>query len=196
MIQLIPPFRRANSDDAQSMAELVNIAGDGLPLYLWATFARPGQSAWDVGRERARLGQGGFAYKNTVVREEDGKVAACMIGYPNSESPPPPSDQALPSPLAPLVDLSKLVSETWYLNVLATFPDHRGQGYATELLQFAESMARDSGHSQMSLIMSDANAAARRMYEKNGFTEYACRPIVKEKWEHAGQNWILMVRDL
>ncbi|MBK8268990.1 MAG: GNAT family N-acetyltransferase [Planctomycetes bacterium] len=178
------------------MAELVNIAGDGLPLYLWATFARPEQSAWDVGRERARLGLGGFAYKNTVVREVVGKVAACLIGYPNSDSPPPPSGLALPGPLVPLMELSNFVTSTWYLNVLATFPDHRGKGYATELLQFAESMARDSGHSQMSLIMSDANAGARRMYEKNGFAEYACRPIVKDKWEHAGQNWILMVRDL
>mgnify|MGYP001360615680 CR=1 FL=1 len=192
---LVPPFRPANADDANEMAELVNISGDGLPLYIWASFAKAGQTAWDVGRERARLGLGGFAYPHTVVRDVDGKAAACLIGYPPGDEAKPIGDDT-PAPLAPLIELGNLVPDAWYLNVLATFPEHRGKGYAAELLRIAESRARDCGCRRMALIMSDANDAARRLYERQGFRVHATRPIVKNGWKHDGRNWVLMVREL
>lgn len=196
------PLRPANQDDATAMAELVNIAGDGLPLYIWGKLAKPGQTAWDVGLERARLGLGGFAFHHTVVREADGEVAACLIGYPpadpskpTSDSPKPPGDE-LPAPLAPLIELGELSANTWYLNVLATFPRYRGRGFGGELLKVAIERARASGVARMSLTMSDANMPARRLYESHGFHELARRAIVKEAWEHSGEHWILMVKDL
>ncbi|MCG8406323.1 MAG: GNAT family N-acetyltransferase [Phycisphaerales bacterium] len=195
MTKLTQPFRRATSEDASEMAELVNIAGDGLSLYLWAKSAPPGQSAWDVGRERARLGLGGFAFHYTVVREEQGKVAACLTGCPLSDAPPPP-DGEIPPPVVPLLNLQSLVPTSWYINVLATFPQHRGKGFGTELLRIAEAQARDAGNTSMSLIRTDVNTGAQRLYEKNGYAEHATRPIVKEDWEHEGQNWVLMVKSL
>jgi len=175
------------------MAELVNIAGDGLPLYLWGKLARPGQSAWDVGRERARLGLGGFAYHNTVVREENGKVAACLIGYPLADGPQSLGADAL-APLAPLNQLQAIVPSSWYVNTLATYAEHRGKGFANELLRVAEMLASDSHIDNMSLIASDANAGARRLYEKNGYVEHATRPMVKEDWQHTGRNWVLVIK--
>lgn len=195
MTKLTAPFRRATSEDAVDMAELVNMAGDGLPLYLWAKFARPGQAAWDVGRERARHGLDDFAYKNIVVREEAGKVAACLIGYPLGESQER-APQEIAAFLAPLLELQDMVRATWYVNVLATYPEHRGKGFGTELLRIGERMASEAQNERMSLIASDANTKARRLYDKNGYVEYAARPIVKEDWEHSGQNWVLLVKDL
>jgi hypothetical protein len=52
-MQLTLPFRRAVVEDAPVLAELVNAAGDGLPLYLWEKMAALGESAWDVGSRRA-----------------------------------------------------------------------------------------------------------------------------------------------
>ncbi len=193
--QLIPPFRRATGADAAQMAELVNISGDGLPLYLWAKFARPGQSAWEVGLERARLGLGGFAFVHTVVREVDGQVAACLIGQPRDDAPQPP-DGNIPAALVPLNELGNMAANTWYINILATFPEHRGKGYGTELLRMAETRARNAGLGRMSLIVSDANVGARRLYERHGFGELATRPMVKEHWQHEGRNWLLLVKNL
>jgi len=122
---LDPQFRSATGNDAAEMAELVISAGDGLPLYLWAKKARPGQSARDVGRERARHGVGGFAWSNTVIRESDGKMAACLIGYPLDDEPGPPGEKSS-AILLPLLELEKLVPGSWYINVLATCPEHRG----------------------------------------------------------------------
>lgn len=188
-------FRPATSDDAADMAELVNSAGGGLPLYLWGKLTRPGQSAWDVGRERARLGSGGFAYQNTVIRESDGKTAACLIGYPLGDELEAPGEE-VSAVLVPLLELESLVPHSWYVNVLATCPEHRGKGFATELLQVAEARAADAGCERISLIVSDTNITARRLYEKHGFGERATRPIVKEDWEYLGQNWVLLVKDL
>jgi hypothetical protein len=44
MIDLEAPFRRATQGDAQALAELVNIAGEGLPLYLWGKMPRPARA--------------------------------------------------------------------------------------------------------------------------------------------------------
>lgn len=193
MTALSAPFRRATTADANDMAELVNIAGHGLPLYLWGKAAQPGQSAWDVGRERAKHGTGGFAYRNTMVREVDGKVAACLIGYPLARSPEPVDEDVAPM-LLPLLELEHEVPGTWYINVLAAYPEFRGAGLGTDLLANAEQLATDTGCSGLSLVTSDANTGARRLYERNGFSAHAMRPIVKERWEHAGDQWVLMLK--
>ena len=40
-----PGLRAARPDDAPALAELVNFAGEGLPLYLWGKMAEAGQTA-------------------------------------------------------------------------------------------------------------------------------------------------------
>ncbi len=195
MVKLSAPYRRATPEDATHMAELVNIAGHGLPLYLWERFARPGQSAWDVGLERARTGTGGFAYRNTIVREEAGKVAACLIGYPLGDKPEPAEDD-VPAILVPLLELENLVPGTWYINVLAAYQDHRGKGLGSGLLEVAEALAKDCQCRGLSLITSDDNVGARRLYERHGYAERATRPIVKEGWDSDGEYWVLLAKDL
>ena len=46
-------FRPATIEDANLLAELINFAGEGMPLYLWGQMAEPGEAAWDVGCRRA-----------------------------------------------------------------------------------------------------------------------------------------------
>lgn len=194
MPDLPPSYRRAGPADAAKMAALVNIAGDGLPLHIWATFAQPGQTALDVGRDRAARGLGGFAFENTVVHEVDGRVVAGLIGYPNTASPTPPDD--LPPPLAPLLELGALAGDCWYLNVLATFPEYRGLGIASRLLAIAADQARAAGLDRICLIVSDANTNAKRLYDNAGFNQIATRPIVKAGWNHAGTHWELLEQHL
>jgi ribosomal protein S18 acetylase RimI-like enzyme len=195
VIELKPPLRLATTADADALAELVEMASDGMATYLWGKLARPGQTAMDVGRERARTGAGGFSFEHTVIREVDGEVAACLIGYP-VDGPPAEKDPEMSAVLAPLVELGNLVPEKWYLNVLATFPQYRGQGLATELLRLAEDIARDAGHARISLTTADINHAARGLYRKHGYEERATRPMFKEDWEYAGDNWVLLVKEL
>jgi ribosomal protein S18 acetylase RimI-like enzyme len=193
-VQLEAPFRRARPDDAPALAELVNFAGEGLPLYLWAKMAGPGESPWDVGRRRAMRTDGSFSYRNAIVAEADGRVVASLVGYPLPERPEPVDHAALPPMFLPLQELENLAPGTWYVNVLATFPEYRGRGYGTRLLRLAERLAAAAGGHGLSIIVSDANAGAVRLYQRSGYLELARRPMVKERWKNPGKNWLLLVK--
>ena len=48
---LKPPYRMATQADAAAMTQFVNMAGHGLPLYIWEKIAQESgdQTAWEVG---------------------------------------------------------------------------------------------------------------------------------------------------
>jgi ribosomal protein S18 acetylase RimI-like enzyme len=60
----------------------------------------------------------------------------------------------------------------------------------------ADKKAIAGGHRGVSLIVSDANPGARRLYERLGYEAVASLPMVKEQWEHDGEHWILMIKAL
>lgn len=193
---ITPPHRAATPQDAGVLAELVNIAGEGLPEYVWSRMADPGEDAWDVGRRRATRDSGSFSYRNAILREDNGRVAAALIGYPLADQPEPTqSDEILPM-FVPLQALEDQVPGTWYVNVLATYPEFRGRGFGTELLALAEALAARTGRHGLSLIVSDSNDGAIRLYRRTGYEEIARRPMVKEDWQHNGLNWVLLVKRL
>lgn len=172
------------------------MAGEGLPLHLWSRIAGAGESPWDVGRNRARRESGAFSYRNAIVREQDDEVVACLIGYPLDDDSSPADYSEIPPMFVPLQQLEDMAPGTWYVNVLATRPAHRGKGIGHELLALAETIAADLGKRGLSIIVSDSNAGARRLYERAGYSELASRPMVKEDWESAGSNWVLLVKNL
>ena len=194
MIELGPPFRYARPDDAPALAELINFAGEGLPFYLWTNMAEPGESAWEVGRRRALREVGSFSYRNAVVVEAGGHTLASLVGYALPDVPEPIDYDQMPPMFVPLQELENLAPGTWYVNVLATYPRYRGQGYGTRLLGIADRLAA-AGRTGLSIIVSDGNTGARRLYERCGYRERAVRPMVKERWENPGQKWLLMTKE-
>jgi len=187
-------IRQAVPGDAHALAELVNFAGEGLPLYLWERMAEEGETAWQVGRRRAQREQGGFSYRNAMVAELEGKVAACLTGYPIADEPEEIDTGKMPAMFVPLQELENLAAGSWYINVLAAYPQHRGKRLGTRLLARAEEQALKTKCKGLSLIVSDANNGARRLYERCGYIERASRKMVKEDWENPGRNWVLLVK--
>lgn len=100
----------------------------------------------------------------------------------------------MPPMFEPLQRLEDMVPGTWYINVLATAESHRGNGYGRELLALAETIAAGLGKRGLSLIVSDTNHGARRLYASLGYHEVAQRPMVKEQWENEGSHWVLLVK--
>ncbi|MEL7538718.1 MAG: GNAT family N-acetyltransferase [Pseudomonadota bacterium] len=188
------PYRHAQKKDAPALAELVNFAGEGLPVYLWSSLVADEKSVWQVGRERAERETGSFSYRNAIVREDAGAVTAALIGYPLAEEPDPSAYDDMPAMFVPLQQLEDLAPATWYVNVLAAYPEHRGRGFGTELLSIAVDLAKRSQCRGLSIIVSDANTGARRLYERAGYVERAQRPMIKDGWQNDGENWVLLVR--
>jgi len=189
------PFRHAVKEDAPLLAALVNHAGEGLPLYLWGKLAGPGEAAFDVGIRRAAREEGSFSYRNAMVIEQRGEAAGCLIGYVIPDEPEPISAD-LPAMFVPLQELENLAPATWYVNVLAVLPQLRGIGLGTSLLRLADATGRALGKSGMSVIVSDGNDGARRLYERCGYRVAAGRPMVKEGWANPGGNWLLLTKTL
>jgi ribosomal protein S18 acetylase RimI-like enzyme len=194
MIDLEPPFRRAKPEDAPALAEFINFAGEGLPLYLWTKMAGSGETPWDVGRMRARREEGGFSYRNAVVMDCDGEVVAGIVGYLLPDLPEAIDCDKMPAMFVPAQELENLAPGTWYLNALATRPQFRGRGYGARLLALAERLAKDQGAKGVSILVSDANSGARRLYRRCGYREFAKRPMVKEDCEIPGENWLLLTK--
>jgi ribosomal protein S18 acetylase RimI-like enzyme len=193
MTTLHAPFRRADRADAAVLAELVNYAGEGMPHYLWGKLTQAGETAWDVGRRRAARDDGSFSYRNAVMIEHQGQCAGCVIGY---EIPDAPEAIAadLPAMFKPLQELENLAPATWYVNVLAVLPRFRGRDLGTQLLRLADETGRALGKRGMSVIVSDGNTGARRLYERCGYAAVTTRPMVKEDWSSEGTNWVLLTK--
>jgi ribosomal protein S18 acetylase RimI-like enzyme len=166
-----------------------------MPLYLWGKLAGPGETAWDVGRKRAAREQGAFSYRNATMIEHEGRAAGCLIGYEIADAPEP-VDPKMPAIFRPLQELENLAPGTWYVNVLAVLPSFRNRGLGAELLQFADEIGRKLSTRGMSVIVNDANAGARRLYERMGYREAARRPMVKNGWANDGRNWVLLTKSL
>lgn len=194
-IALAPPFRAAAPDDAALLAECVNHAGEGMPLFLWTKLAGDEKSAWSLGLERARRETGAFSYRNAVVIEHEGAAAGCLIGYAIPDAPEPIADD-MPAMFRPLQELENLAPGTWYVNVVAVLPAYRNLGLGARLMALAEHIARALGERRMSLIVSDGNPGAARLYRRIGYAEIARRPIVKDGWTHEGEAWLLMTKPL
>lgn len=186
--------RPASPEDAPALAELINFAGEGLPLYLWERMAEPGESAWDVGQRRARREEGSFSYRNAVVAEQAGRVAGALVAYRLADEPEPIDPDEVPAMFVPLLELENLAPGTWYVNVLAVYPEFRGRGIGSRLLEVASDQARKAGCPGESIIVSDANEGACRLYERCGYRHVAARAMVKDDWENPGRNWLLLAK--
>jgi ribosomal protein S18 acetylase RimI-like enzyme len=190
MIELERPFRLARASDAPQLADLVNFAGEGLPHHIWTGLAQDGQDPWDVGRARqadkAREGQ------IVVVDEGDGAIAS-LTGYTIGPEPTAIGPD-FPSLFRPLQELENQALESWYVNVLACYPYHRGKGLGSRLLDLAEEIARNEGMNRMSVIVANDNVGARRLYERKGYKEMAAAPCVKEDWETETETWVLLTK--
>ena len=80
--------------------------------------------------------------------------------------------------------------------MLAAYPKYRGRGQGAALLALADDFAAAAGVPGLSLIVSDTNAGARKLYERCGYREAAHHRMVKDHWQHPGANWVLMRKDL
>ncbi|WP_111412238.1 GNAT family N-acetyltransferase [Billgrantia lactosivorans] len=189
-------IRKARVEDAPTLAELMNLAGEGIPAYLWERMAEPGEDVMAFGACRVARPEGGFSYANAHVAEVDTGIAGMLLGYRLDDPYDTGPMDELPAVVRPLVELEALVPGSWYVNAVATVSAYRGQGVGRRLMAQAERLAAESHARTMSLIVAEQNDRARRLYEELGYQAHARRPIVPfPRCPHRG-NWLLMTKPM
>ncbi len=184
-------IREAHPNDAHHLARFVHSASYGLAHHYWQSVAPEGTDPFEIGCERARGETGSFSYRNAHVAERDGQVVAGMIGYEIGTEPEEIDPEEIPAIFVPLVELENRALNSFYVNVLATDEAYQGLGIGSQLLALAAELAPGK---QLSLICSDGNPNAQKLYERVGFSVQATRPKVKGDWKGDGENWLLMIK--
>ena len=192
---LQPPLRRATKEDGRAVAELIDLAGHGIPGYLWSLSEKEGQPPIEVGTERVSREDANFSYRNAVVAEVEGRVAAMMLAYRLPEQDDVDLDE-LPDLLRPLVELELKVPGSFYINALAAYPEYRSLGLGTKLLEAAHALASEAGCEELSLEVFDQNEGAVRLYERHGYREIARLPVVPHPSYPYDGEVVLMIRSV
>ncbi|MEM8775689.1 MAG: GNAT family N-acetyltransferase [Pseudomonadota bacterium] len=180
-------IRKAEPEDARDLAQLIDIAGEGIPSWLWAQSSTSEKTPLDVGAERARREEGGFSYRNALLAVSGVRPLGMVLSYPIEKmSTEDPKD--LPKPIVPFVELETLSVGTWYVNALAVFAGVRSNGVGSRLLKAAENLAIEAAYKSMSIQVYSQNTGAVQLYERLGFKETArskvrdhpCQPYYNE----------------
>ena len=192
---LIRPARPA---DASDMAVLVDIAGHGLPAFFWGRSreADDPDSVFEIGRSRALRDEGSFSWRNALMAELDGQVVGMLTGYRQPDAMSTEGLDELDPLVRPLVELEALAPATWYVNVLATHAEFRGQGVGSALMSKADDIARSENAPGLSVIVEDSNTGARQLYERFGYVLEAERPFTAFGDRTKSQKWQLLVKQL
>ncbi len=188
--------RDAEEAEARDIAYLLNLAGEGIPEYLWRGGVKGKESPLDVGTRRAAREEGVFSYTRARVCTADNRLVGMVLSYRQPDPYGVGDLSEYPEVVRPLVELEAQAPGSWYINAIATFEGHRGKGVARTLLADVEDRARAKLCDRLSLIVASENPGAKRLYEHIGFKPVTSLPVVPYPGcLHAG-DWILMIRDL
>ncbi|MDG3085029.1 GNAT family N-acetyltransferase [Vibrio hannami] len=186
----------AIKEDAADLAYLINLAGEGIPEYLWSGMVEDSESPFDVGKRRAAREEGGFSYKNARVIKLQDSVAGMIISYQLDDPYIIDNIEEFPDVVRPLVLLEEKVPGSWYINAIATKEEFRGRGVAHQLMIEAESKAKSFKARSMSLIVASENVAAKNLYLKLGYEKVHSLPVVEYPNSIHGGDWDLMIKKL
>ncbi len=185
-------FRKGLPQDASDLAIFADTATGGLSTHLWRGVANPGQSAMEVGRDIIlNVKDSPIYHGQWLVAESRGKTVGAMLGFRLGEDGAPVGHDAV---LAPLNALKSRVGGTWFLSLLTVVPEARSKGVATALLGEVPRLAGETGATEISLILSSPNTVARRIYEKQGYSEAERETLVPYPGSHPEGDWILMMK--
>lgn len=189
-------IRRATMKDAPKLAELMNLAGEGIPAYLWKQMADPDEDVMSFGARRVARTEGAFSYVNAHVAACGDAIAGMLLSYKLPDPYDPGPTDEIPSIVHPLVELESRVPGSWYVNAVATDSEYRGQGIGRKLMELAEDLARESNTEIVSLVVAEENISAIALYRKLGYQVIERRRIVQyPECRHTG-DWVLMKKEV
>jgi ribosomal protein S18 acetylase RimI-like enzyme len=194
-------IRDAVAADASTLAEVAMMAGHGIMTMLYEGLV-PGKTVRQTLVDRRILNPRSYSALHhwRIAESEDRAFLGavnCLTQSALMASEPDPlmvGDRVLP--VAELGELEELAVDSYYINLIAVFPQHRRSGAGRALVAEAERLARQARMTRLSLCTYEADASLMSFYVNLGFTVRERRPIRANPFFPSSGNWVLLVRDL
>lgn len=186
--------RPATLEDCLDLARLANMSGEGIPAACWEGALRAGESIEETGARLLAAPDGNFSYRNAHVAERDGRVAGMLLAYRLTEEVLDEDLDALPPYVRPMVELEQRAVGSFYLNMLATYPQFRGLRVGTRLMALVDTLALTAGCEWASVQVFEENAGALRLYERLGYRTVDRRPAVPDACHPYTGDILLLTR--
>jgi len=188
-------IRKASLADCKSIAELALMAGEGIPAYFWAQSRQEGQDIMDVGANNLASETENFSYRNVTIAEVDGKVAGMLLAYTLPASDNPDDVNEYPEFIRPLIELEQCVPGSYYINMIATYPEFRGQSIGTRLMGTVAKAAAAAGCQLISVEVFEQNQGALKLYQQLGYQVTERRRVVPHPCHpYTGGDVILLTK--
>jgi len=187
-------IRKAVKSDVKDIARLALIAGEGIPAWFWAQSAKQGQPLEDVGAARLLYEEDNFSYQNVHVAVIDNNVAAMILAYRLPEADNAEDLNELPQFIRPLVELEQCVPASFYINMIATYPQYRSMSVGTKLMSIVDRLASNAGCTLSSIEVFDQNDGALRLYQRLGYKIIENRQVMPHTSHPYNGHIVLLTR--
>jgi len=164
-------YRPGEKKDCAKLAELINIASDGVVEYFFHGLV-PGMTAVQVIAINHENDNYPHSYKSAIVATENNDIVAMALSYPSSYHKI--SDEMRGFFPAERLEhfsafYSSRVENTWFLDALCVIESHRRRGIGEKLISLTKEKAVANGYNALSLIVFADNALAIPVYIRTGF---------------------------
>jgi GNAT superfamily N-acetyltransferase len=163
-------LRRATPDDAEDVARIVILTGEGVVEHLLDGLV-PGVDSLTILTAAFIGGEGVYRMENMLCERRDEALTGLLFAYPSEEHRVPPLMESLvPAKRLRAVRpvLERSVPDSLYVNTLWLAEHLRGGGSAGELFAAVLRRCANLGLRRVSLFCWNDNTRAMRFYARNG----------------------------
>jgi ribosomal protein S18 acetylase RimI-like enzyme len=164
-------FRPAEKADCAKIAELINIASDGVVEYLFHDLI-PEMTPVQIMAYNLEKDNYPHTYKSSIVAADGPNVVGMALSYPSSYHKIT-NEMISFFPNERLEHLSDFYSsrvlDSWFLDALGVDETCRRKGIGTRLIELTKERAKNQGYGILSLIAFADNSPALALYEAHSF---------------------------
>lgn len=164
-------YRPGEIEDCAKIAELINIASDGVVEYLFHDLV-PGMTSVSIVAHNHEKDNYPHSYKSTIVATDKNDIVGMALSYPSSY-------HKITDEMRNFFPADKLehfsafyssrIDNTWFLDALCVIESHRRRGIGEKLISLTKEKAIENGYNSLSLIVFADNTLAIPVYESTGF---------------------------
>ena len=164
-------YRVGIKEDSSKIAELIDIASDGVVEYLFHELV-PGMTPVQVVARNLQNENYPHTYSSAIVATDNDEIVGMALSYPSSFHRITDEMRGF-FPKDRMEHLriffSSRVENSWFLDALCVLKSHRRRGIGEKLISSTKEKAIENGFTALSLIVFADNELALPLYKRTGF---------------------------